>query len=744
MTQVPMDAPSPQATDPGQAATEAAHQASVDTSSDTKTDPLLACLEFLTQFYQTPHSAAVLRAGLPLVEGNITPSLFVRAAARAGLVGRVVSRPLKNISNLELPVVAILDGDQACVVVERHATKGKKADVVSVMMPEAGGGVQEVALAELVDRFAGYVIYARPEYHFDVALESAGDDRPRRWFWGVMARNWAVYGHVALAAVFVNLFALATPLFIMTVYDRVVPNNATDTLIVLAIGVGLVYVFEFAVKSLRGYYIDVAGKRADVALASAIFDHVLDIQMASRPASAGGFANTLREFETVREFFASATLATLVDLPFIALFIVVIWMIGGSIAIVPAIAVPVVIVVGLLIQIPLNRVVRAGFGQAEVKHGVLFETIGGLETIKSLGAAARMRQMWETSVGQSARYGAKAKYLSLLALNFSSVVQQFASVGIVIIGVFLIASGGLTIGALIACVILNGRAVGSLSQVAQLLVRWHQARISLHALDTVMKLPVERPGDRHFLHRPKLDGKLQFKGVTFSYPDQVTPTLEGVSFTIQPGERVGLIGRVGSGKSTVQKLILGLYEPQQGTILVDGTELRQIDPVDLRRGIGAVPQDVFLFRGTVRENITVGAPHANDQQVLDAARIAGVDDFVSGHPMGYDLPVGERGEGLSGGQRQAIALARAMLGNPAFLLLDEPTNSMDNAAEAALKDNLGEVLEGRTLILVTHRTSLLSLVDRLMVIDKGKIVAEGPTQAVLDAVADGRVNVAGD
>jgi len=739
-----MDAPSPQATDQGEAPDEAAVQAPAHTNSATETDPLLACLEFLTQFYQTPQSAAVLRAGLPLGDGNITPSLFVRAAARAGLVGRVVRRPLKNISKLELPVVAMLDGDQACVVVDGHANKGKKPDIVSVMMPEAGGGVQDIALADLVDRFAGYVIYARPEYHFDVSSESVGDERPRRWFWGVMARNWAVYGHVALAAVFVNLFALATPLFIMTVYDRVVPNNAIDTLLVLAIGVSLVYLFEFAVKSLRGYYIDVAGKRADVALASNIFDHVLDIQMASRPASAGGFANTLREFETVRDFFASATLATLVDLPFILLFITAIWTIGGSIAMVPAIAVPVVITVGLLIQIPLNRLVRAGFGQAEAKHGVLFETIGGLETIKSLGADARMRQMWEVSVGQSARSGAKAKYLSLMAMNFSATVQQFASVGIVIFGVFLIASGDLTIGALIACVILNGRAVGSLSQVAQLLVRWHQARISLHALDAIMKMPVERPRDRHFLHRPKLDGKIQFKGVTFSYPDQVTPALEGVSFTIEPGERVGLIGRVGSGKSTVQKLILGLYEPQQGTVLVDGTELRQIDPVDLRRGIGAVPQDVFLFRGTVRENITVGAPHANDQQVLDAARIAGVDDFVSGHPMGYDLPVGERGEGLSGGQRQAIALARALVGDPAFMLLDEPTNSMDNAAEAALKDKLGDVLEGRTLILVTHRTSLLSLVDRLMVIDKGKVVANGPTQAVLDAVGDGRINVAED
>ena len=436
-----------------------------DVGSDTDTDPLLACLEFLTQFYQTPHSAAVLRAGLPLGKGHVTPSLFVRAAARAGLVGRVVRRPLKNISKLELPVVAILNGDQACVVVERSAARGKKQDTVSVMMPEAGGGVQEFPLADLADRFAGYVIYARPAYHFEASTSSTGDERPRRWFWGVMARNWAVYGHVALAAVFVNLFALATPLFIMTVYDRVVPNNAIDTLLVLAIGVGLVYAFEFAVKTLRGYYIDVAGKRADVALASNIFDHVLDIQMASRPASAGGFANTLREFETVRDFFASATLATLVDLPFIALFIGVIWMIGGPIAVVPAIAVPVVITVGLLIQIPLNRVVREGFGPA-VRLGRHRNFRGVLDRI---------------------RRSDHRRFDRLCHLEWPG--------------------GGQFV---------PGRpAFGALAS----------SQNFFESLDAVMKMPVERPRDRHFLHRPKLDGKVQFKGVTYSYPGQVTPAL---------------------------------------------------------------------------------------------------------------------------------------------------------------------------------------------------------------------------
>jgi ATP-binding cassette subfamily C protein LapB len=701
-------------------------------------DDLLACLEFLTRFYQRPYSAAVLKAGLPLAAGALTPTLFVRAAERAGLIARAVRRTLDGLSNVELPVVAVLGGDRACVILERQADVRGRDATFTIMLPEAGGGVQQVSVSDLAARHAGYVLYARPAYHFDKGDE--GERRePRAWFWSVVASNWTTYAQVALAAILVNVFALAMPLFTMAVYDRVVPNNALDTLWVLSVGIVLVLGFDFVVKALRGYYIDVAGRRADVTLASRIFDHVLDIQLAARPASAGGFANTLREFETVQDFFTSATVATVIDVPFIALFVAMIWLVGGPLAVVPLAAVPAVLFAGLLIQWPLNRAIRSAFGQAESKHGVLFETIGGLETIKSVGADARMRHLWETSVGRAARASVRAKTMAQLAMNFTAFVAQFASVAILVYGVVLIADGVMSVGALIACVMLNGRAVGSLGQLAQLLVRWHQARVSLRALDAVMRMPTEHPRDRRFLHRPSLKGRVELRAVTFAYPGAVTPALNEASFTVTEGERVGIVGRVGSGKSTVQKLVLGLYTPQNGSVLVDGTELRQIDPADLRRAIGVVPQDVFLFRGSVRENISVGAPHATDAQILNAAKLGGVDEFVAAHPLGYDLPVGERGEGLSGGQRQAIALARAFLHDPAILLLDEPTNSMDNAAEIALRRNLEQHLEGRTLLLVTHRTSLLSLVNRLIVLDKGRVVADGPKQAVLDAIAQGRV-----
>jgi ATP-binding cassette subfamily C protein LapB len=500
-----------------------------------------------------------------------------------------------------------------------------------------------------------------------------------------------------------------------------------------------VFGFDFVIRSLRAYFIDLAGKRADVILANRIFDQVLDMQLAARPASAGVFANTLREFETVRDFFTSATLATFIDLPFVALFILVLWFIGGSIALVPLVAVPLILGVGLILQFPLSHIVRKNFKETEQKHGVLVESISGLETIKSIGAESRMRGMWESFVGQSARSSQRARMVSQAGINFAMTVQQLTTIAVVVWGVFLVARGELTTGGLIACVILTGRGIAPIGQLAQLLTRLNQARTSLKALDGLMSAPVERPPNKTFLHRPSLLGEVVFTGVGFSYPGQDIQVLNDLSFSIKAGEHVGIIGRVGSGKSTIAKLMLGLFQVGAGAILVDGTDTRQIDPVDLRRAIGYVSQDVFLFRGSVRDNITAAAPHADDAQVLHAARLAGVDDFVSRHPLGYDLPVGERGEGLSGGQRQAIALARAILLNPNIVILDEPTSSMDTRTEEAFRSRFQNVLAHQTLVLITHRASLLNMVDRLIVLDAGRVVADGPRETVLEALAGGRV-----
>ncbi|MDA0664667.1 MAG: ATP-binding cassette domain-containing protein [Proteobacteria bacterium] len=450
----------------------------------------------------------------------------------------------------------------------------------------------------------------------------------------------------------------------------------------------------------------------------------------------------MREFESLREFFTSSSLVAIVDLPFIFLFIFIVYIVGGSIAVVPLVAVPVVMIIGILMQIPLRLISQQSYREAQQRHALLVEAISGIETVKSTGSEGRMQRNWEAFVETTARSSVKAHTISALATNFSTAAASLVSVGVIIYGVYMINEGLLSVGGLVACTILTGRAMAPLGQVAGILSRYHQARASLQALDQLMQTPVERPFGRSFVQRSHIRGQIEFRNVTFSYPGQDSPALDDVSFKIEAGEKVGLIGRIGSGKSTIQRLVMALYEPSEGAVLVDGTDVRQIDPADLRRSIGSVPQDVYLFFGSIRDNIAIGAPYTDDETIRRAARITGVEEFVSRHPSGYDMPVGERGQFVSGGQRQSVAVARALLRDPPIMLFDEPTSNMDNTSEGRFKARLANMIDDKTLLLVTHRGSMLSLVDRLIVIDGGRVVADGPKQDVLEALQGGQIQAA--
>ncbi len=699
-------------------------------------DPLLGCLIVLTKIFERTFSADALTAGLPKVDNRLTPDLFLRAAERAGMSGRVVRRDLADIPKLVMPCVLLLHDLKACVV-----TKRLSADRYEVIFPETGTGAQQVSAQEMAELYSGYAIFVRPEYQFDGRTVDFEAPKYRSWFWGTLISFWPTYSQVLLASVLINMFALASPLFIMNVYDRVVPNNAVETLWVLAIGAGTVFLFDFVLRNMRGYFVDAAGKSADVILASRIFQQVLNIQMQARPESSGAFASNLRDFETVRDFFTSATVTTLVDLPFAFFFIFIVWMLGGPVAYIPLVAVPLIVIVGYFIQIPLNHAVEKIHGEASQKHGILVEAIGGLETVKTLGAEGRMQRQWERFVGLTAETARKSRLLSSGAVNFSMLMTQLVTVGVVVMGVFMIKEGDMSVGALIACVILSGRAMAPLGQFAGLLVRYHQSKAALKTLNQIMTMPVERPAGKTFISRPIAQGEIEFKDVTFKYPHQELAALTEVSFKIKPGERVGIIGRIGSGKSTVGKLIVGLFHPEEGSVLIDGVDLRQIDPADLRHGMGYVPQDTFLFYGSVRDNISMAAPYADDRMVVNAAKLAGADDFIIRHPLGYDMPVGERGEALSGGQRQTISVARALMLDPQIMILDEPTSGMDNSSEQKLKARLTELLPGKTLVLVSHRASLLTLVDRVIILDAGRVVADGPREQVLQRLSQGKLRV---
>ena len=702
-------------------------------------DPLLSCLTVLAGLLQRPISAEALKAGLPKGQERLSPDLAVRAAERAGLGARITRRrKLRQILAVMLPCILLLKGGNACVLLAYRDPSSAE-----IALPEGGAGKKIVDLDDLQAQYTGYAIFARPEYSFDQRASDIGLDRPRAWFWGTLAKFWPIYSHVLIGSALINCFALASPLFIMNVYDRVVPNNAIETLWVLAFGVMIVFGFEFVMRNLRTYFVDVAGKNADIIIASRLLEQLMSMKLANRGPSTGAMANNLREFESLREFFTSGTVLALVDLPFIFLFIGVIWMVAGPVAYVPMAAVPIVILAGAVLQYPLRRVVEQTYRESTQKHALLVETIDGLETIKATAAEGRIQRTWERFVGLTARSAGKARFISSLATTFAQTAIQLATVLVVVFGVYLIAEGEITVGALIAATILTGRSLAPLGSIAAMLTRLQQSRVALTALDSIMKAPVERPAGKTFLHRPRLRGQIEFKNVSFSYTGQQERSLDGVGFKIKPGERIGILGRIGSGKSTLARLMIGLYEPAEGAVLMDGTDIRQIDPADLRRNVGYVSQDNYLFFGSVRDNIAFGAPHLDDQAILRAANVAGVRDFLNTNPLGLDLQVGERGMALSGGQRQAIVIARALLLDPPMILLDEPTSNMDNLSETAFKKRLAAILPGKTLLLITHRSSLLSLVDRLIVVDGGKIVADGPKSEVLAALKRGQVRASG-
>lgn len=692
-------------------------------------DSLLGCLEAIARHHDRSIAGDVLVAGLPLEEGRLTPSLFVRAAARAGYSARVLKRSLKKFNPLVLPAVLLMNDGSACVLENID-----KAGNVKLYLPDAGG-ISETNLDELNELYSGHCILVKPEYRLDQRTGEMEKRQNRHWFWGVVFQLWPTYSQVIFSAAMINLLALAAPLFIMNVYDRVLPNKAIPTLWVLAIGIGAAILFDFLLKMLRGVLIDSAGRRADVLLSSRIFEQILNMQLHYRPTTTGAFASHLKEFETVREFFTSSTVATLTDLMFLGLFLFVIHLISGPLVWVPVVAVILVLLVGLVIQIPLHRSVKETQRESSHRHSLLVEVISSLETIKSVRAEAHMQRLWERFAGRTARTTEKVKFYSAIGINFTGLVQQLVTVGIVVGGVYMFKDGNITMGAIIATVILSGRAVAPLGQIAMTIARCQQSATALKALNEIMSIPVESSSEHNHIARRVEHGKIEFKAVTFSYPGAEIPALKDFSLTIQAGERVGIIGRIGSGKTTIGRLINRLYVADEGALLVDDVDIRQYHPDEIRRAVAFVVQEADLLFGSVRDNIVIGSPYVDDEAVIRAARLSGVEAFVKQHPKGFDMQVGERGQFLSGGQRQAVALARALLFQPPVLYLDEPSSAMDLATEQAMIRQLqSAIVDGQTVIISTHRNSMLTLVDRLVVIDAGKVVADGPKEKVLEAM----------
>lgn len=695
-----------------------------------KIDPLLECLRYICKIEQKPFSAQAVSAGLPLVEGGLTPSLFIRAAEKVGFNARVVERKLKKISNLVLPCVLILNDNNAVLL-----TKIFNNGDVEILLPESGGGAKTISAKELNKEYTGLAIYVQPEYYMDDRAKEFLPESKESWFWGTMFKFKHIYGQVFIAALLTNIFVLVAPIFIMTVYDRVVPNYATTTLWVLAAGAFTFFAFDFVARMLRSYLVDLAGKRSDMIMSAKLYQKLLDLKMEYKPSSTGGFATIFHEFETLRDFFTSATMIALVDIPFIFLFLVAIWYIGGPIVWIPVLAIPIVLISAVLLEIPSRRAVNRAMAGSTSKQAILVETVGGLEAIKAASAESAMQKKWEHSVMNNANAATKTRFYGNLVMNITVWVQQIVTIGIIIVGVYLIMGGKITIGGLIAVTILGGRAL-MLGPIAGLLTRAERSIVALKSLNNLMDLPTERGKRKKLIRKPVVLGNIEGRELSFYYPDQRIPAVDDASFNIKAGERVGIIGRIGAGKSTLLKMMVGLYSPTSGNLFIDGTDIDDADMTDIRQNVQYVGHDSSLFYGSVRDNITLANPSASDDDLLTAAKIAGVDVFCANHPDGFDMQIGERGEHLSGGQRQAVALARAFLSRPSVLLLDEPTGSVDNQYEKKLMDALRSYLQGKTLVLVTHRASLLALVDRVIVMERGKIVADGPKDIILEKLGE--------
>ncbi|HHF2872195.1 TPA: type I secretion system permease/ATPase [Vibrio diabolicus] len=698
-------------------------------------DPLLNSLIYVSRYYGLANSPEALVNGLPLSDGKLTPFLLPRAAERAGLVAKENRAELENISSLILPAILVLKGGDSCVLNSINA-ETHEAEVTTL---ESGMVPISIPLEDLLEQYTGRYFLVKKQFRFDERSPEVLKTNEGHWFWSTLWQSKRIYRDVLIASLLINLFAVAAPLFTRLVYDKVVPNLAFETLWVLASGIFVVFLFDFILKSLRNYFIDVAGKKSDILISSKLFSKVMGIRMESKPPSVGAFARHLQEFESIREFFTSATVSALIDLPFAILFLVIIWLMAGDLVYVPMVGVVILIVHSLLIQGPLRRSIEEGSRLASQKYANLIESLAGLETVKMLSAQSQFQYRWEEAVAHMANWNIKSRRITDSIQNAAGFVQQSSNVGMIILGVYLIAEGELTMGGLIAATMLSGRAIGPLVQLSLLSTRYNQAKSSMTIINQVMEMPDEQEEGKRYIHRPIIQGKIEIDRVTFHYPDSPVASIRNISLTINPGEKVAIIGRIGSGKTTLERLIMGLYKPTEGHVRIDDTDIAQLHHVDVRRNIGCVPQDSNLFFGSIRDNITLGRPLTDDRDVLDAANRAGVTAFTQSDPAGLERQVGEGGAMLSGGQRQAVTIARAFLGRPPVLLMDEPTSAMDNRSEMHIKHQLSQLKPSETLILITHKTSMLDIVDRVIVMEKGSIIADGPKAQVLNDLKQGKV-----
>lgn len=670
-------------------------------------------------------SPARLTAGIPAGADESNIGVLETMAREAGLCSEPVGG---NAAWLR-------DCDAPCLIGWTSAHGRKRWLAVTEI---AGGGLgvcatpegrsETINLANLGDM--GELVILRITPLSGVQKTLAGT-RGANWGLKAFLPDSGVLFPVIAATITINILALAIPLATMNIFDRVISNSAFDTLWALAIGVAISLGFDLTLKSMRTLLLDKASARSDVILSNHLFSRILGARMSARKSGVGVAANSLREFEGVREYLNAVTISSLGDLPFVALFLMVIWLVAGNVVIVPLIAIPALFLAALATQGRLRKLVDGSFRDTAHKNSVAIEVLGGIETIKANRAERWAAQMWERAVASQLSHSLAIRWWTSLSINLVSAFQGLATIAVLVYGVYLVTAGQITPGALFAANMLTARCLGPLAAIAALVSRLHQTRIAYASVRSLADMEQEHAPERELVVAGPLRKSLSFEGVSFGYNPQLPPVVAGVSLTIAAGERVAIIGGIGSGKSTLLNLILALHEPATGRILADGIPLTHLDPVEYRQNFGAILQDPGFFQGSLRDNILLGRTNIGDLEIYKALEVSGALSWVRRQPLGLDTVVGERGAGLSSGQRQTLALARAFAGDPGFLVLDEPSSDLDMASEAALVGRLKSLAPATTLLLVTHRPALLEAVNRIIVLEGGKVLLDGPREDVL-------------
>jgi ATP-binding cassette subfamily C protein LapB len=704
----------------------------LDSTPSREIDPVLDCLAFLARQADRPSSPVLLRAGLALSDDGTLPFHQIEPALdQVGMRGEPVVRRLKGWPVQKLPAILELEDRRAAVLIEAKGGDGL------IYAP----GIAEpmwVALDQIAPAYTGRAVFVEADPTRERLSERPWDEAKRKhWFWSEAWKVRREFWPVMLAALVVNMLALAVPLFTMNVYDRVIPNKAIPTLWVLALGVAIALAFDFALRLARSKLVDEIGRKLDDKLSQKLFEKVMNLPMAARQGSTGALAKRVSEYELVRDFFASTTVVLLVDITFLILFLVLITVLGGWLVIVPIVGITAMIAAGMSLRRAMGRAATDAQADSSLQHSVLVESIGGIETLKAARAEGQMLGRWKRYSSMSAATQEEMRRLTAVAVNLATLSQQLISVGLLVGGFYQFNQGNMSMGAIIAIVMLAGRAMSPVGQFAFLITRARQALTTMESLQRMM----EEEDERHVAARsivPEIRvGRIELSHVNFRYPAAAGDALSDLNLKIEPGERIGVIGRVASGKSTLGRLLCGLYAPTDGVMTIDGLDSRQYHPHQVRDAFRFVGQDSELFSGTVRDNLMLGAAKADDAQLIDAVVRSGADIFLSRDAAGFDLPVGERGSRLSGGQKSLLVLARALVSSSKLLFLDEPTGAMDTQTETYFIEHLKNALaKDQTLIVSTHRHQMLSIVDRLIIIDRGRIFADGPRDQILGQLGE--------